>query len=148
MFRELLFTSAAAVIAGAGGYLWGQATAPVQVQEVERIVYRQGETQTVWKDRIVVVEKEQKPDGTVKETTTVTEKDKAKTETVVETAKDTSTTPVVAQRPSSQYSLGVAVRPLDGTPSVTAGYRLLGPVWAEGSVSRKREVTVGLRLEF
>lgn len=155
--NEYVIRIVAALAIFAGGFYTGKGQSRVDVQE--RIVYKQGETQTVYKDRIVVVEKTISPDGTVKETTRTEEKEGSSKQTTVSNDKDTQkiTTPIL-----SNYSLGLKYWAsmadkisVDGTRyrdtnnyEITAGYRTMGEVWIQGGYKLDRQLSLGVALQF
>lgn len=137
----------AIVIAGAVGFWYGSGQG--KTVTVEKEVVR---TETQWKDHIVTIVKTVKPDGTIEEKTVTEEKEgtvKKEKDSV-----DTHVTPSLAQ-----YSLGVRYQssyselvsrtltsPGKGV-EVSAGRRILGPLWGELGVGMER-VTLGIRYEF
>jgi hypothetical protein len=93
---------------------------------------QRGKTVTVTK----TVEKETKPDGTVTERTTT-----RRAKTVKQAA---AATPI----PRPDYRVGIHSRQ-DLTPSVSAGRRLFGNVWLEGSYHpHSKSATLGFSYEF
>lgn len=132
--------------AGAAGYYQGKGTAEV------RVVEHAAKTLIEYKDRIVTVTKTIRPDGTVTETTKTEDREKSVDSTV--TDKSTVTIPV-----ASNYSLGVRYQsayfelisqaisnPYKGL-EVSAGRRILGPLWLEVGAGIER-ITLGVRYEF
>jgi len=134
------------------GFWTGKGQKEIEVQYQDRVVEKEvkGETQIVYKDRVVTVTKTVKPDGTTTETTRTEEKSKDETKTTekTEVAKEESgnrtETPV-----SSNYSLGVSyvavirsyndllpgLSPSVSNIQITAGRRLLGDLWLDIGVA-------------
>lgn len=119
-----------------GGFYTGKGQTRVEIQE--KVVRVEGESKTVYKDRVVTVTKTVKPDGTTTETTKTEEKEGSKeTKTASkDTAKSTVTTPTL-----SNYSLGLKYwASLDdkldmrkmSNYEVTVGKRMLGEIWLIG----------------
>ncbi len=119
-----------------GGFYAGKGQTRVEIQE--KVVRVEGESKTVYKDRIVTVTKTVQPDGTTTEVTKTEEKEGSKETRTTSDEKDrkTVTTPIL-----SKYSLGLKYwASLDdkidvsrmSNYEVTAGYRVLGEVWVIG----------------
>lgn len=141
-----------------GGYYSGKGMTETQVVEHEKIVYKEAETKTVYKDRIVERVVIRQPDGTVIEKEKTIDSDKAETKTDTTIANDTThsefSKPVL-----SNYSLGVkywvnysslltdVTRFNSKNVEVTAGRRLVGEVWVDAGV-RQDAVSLGLSFKF
>jgi hypothetical protein len=103
-------------------------------------------------ERVVVTEREEKPDGTKTEKVTETESSTSRTKVKTDENKVAPSLQISAANP--QYSLGVEWTPdwrdLSWQPTgASAGYRLVGDVWGEARYDWKRgEVTIGLRYEW
>lgn len=144
------------------GYAIGTIGTPVmekEIQYVDRVVEKQGETRIVYKDRVIEKTVERRPDGTVIEKETTRETDKQEETKTAENSRESSKTetPIVVQ-PRPKYSVAVRTIPsLDPDEylsvkqyEATIGYRLLGgPLVGElGYAGRDRMVSVGVRLDF
>lgn len=159
IFTQIAIAGAMLLGAFGGGYLYrGDPEPVIQVVEREKLVEVQvkGETVVEVRDRIVTVVRTVKPDGTVIEKTRTEEKDQSSKELVTETARVQDRTSVHLPAAATRYSLGVGYRVLPTTrpPTyqdllVTGGYRLSSsPVWLEFGVTGRRELVLGLRLEW
>lgn len=136
-----------------GGYFSGKQDIQTVVQE--KVVYKEGETLTVYRDRIVTVTKIVKPDGTVTEITKTEDKDKTQDKKTTEVDKDksTTTTPVL-----SKYSLGLYTQKELASNwllrdnykyGVSAGYRVLSPLWLKSIYfPTDKLIMVGIEIEF
>lgn len=140
----------------AWGYYLGKGQTEVRTEVQDRIVYKEGETHTVYVDRIVTVTKTVKPDGTVTEVTKTEDKNTTKETKNEQVAKETSKETTVKST-QSQYSLGVGYRPTFDREHLydysrfeaTAGYRVIGPAWIElGLRPATRDFTIGVRVEL
>jgi len=112
-----------------------------------------GDTQVVFKDRIVTRTKVVQKDGTVTEVTRTEEKQQ-------ETSSHTSDTSVAVTPAKTKYSLGLMTAPKlvreDGhiksiriMPGLTAGYNLGNDVWVKlGYVPNDSLVVVGIEVHF
>lgn len=151
----------------AGGFYVGKGQTRVEIQE--KIVRVEGESKTVYKDKVVIVEKTVYPDGTVKETTKTEEKEGSKETRTTSDEKDrkTVTTPIL-----SNYSLGLkywaslddkCTNREDNTTcgkldmgkvkdknsyEITAGRRIIGETWLTGGVRLDKQVSLGIALQF
>lgn len=136
-----------------GGYITGQ--------REEQVVYRTkikevvGETQTVWRDRIIVVTKTVKPDGTVVEKTTTAEKNKQQEKKYEQVAATHGKETTASTGEIDQYSLAASWAlsryhpPTRQDYQVTGGLRLIGPAWIEAGYRQATgEFLLGMRLEF
>lgn len=151
----------APVLVFGAGYFSGMRNQRVEIKTEykDKIVYQ---------DRVVIKEvrqerakvKEQivvKPDGTRIETRSTSQTKTAQAEGRRDTKLDRDTTAsksesIPAPAPITQYSLGIQTKPGSyrepAEYGISAGRRLLGPVWAEGTYSPKRGFTLGLRVEW
>lgn len=134
------------------GYYAGKGDKEVQI--VEKVITKEGETKTVYKDRIVTVTKVVKPDGTTTETTRTEEKEGTKEtkRTEVASNKDTKSTPILPKYSVAGGLLqGIyTLSRLHFRPDyyITGGYRVLGPTWLEIGSNTKEELTLGVRIEL
>jgi len=138
-----------------GGFYTGKGQSKVEIQE--KVITKEGESKTVYKDRIVTVTKTIKPDGTITEETKTEEKQGSKETKTASKEKDktTVTTPIL-----SNYSLGLKYwASLDdkldvgkakdrNNYEVTAGRRLLGEAWLTGGVRLDKQVSLGVSFNF
>lgn len=151
LHHMILGATVSTILAAASGYFYGKGQK--ELIEQERIVYKQAETVTVFRDRIVTVTKEVKPDGTITETTKNEESDKSVTEELTESDIDhiVQTRPVLAS-----YSLGLhavsnlrsvgTTRPQIG---ISVGSRTVGPFWTVLQVvPQSGAVSLGISIEF
>lgn len=143
------------VVVGLVGYYLGQGQ--VEIQTVERVITKEGESRVEYKDRIVTVIRTVKPDGTVTETTKTEDKSGTKEKKSSETATDKEriVTPVLAK-----YSLGLRYWnkvALDSLvkPSleydrleVSVGHRVWGGLWADVGYRLDNSLSLGIRLEL
>lgn len=155
-----------------GGYVTGKGDKEIVIQE--KVVTKEGATKIVYKDRIVTVIKEIKPDGTVTETTKTEEKDKVVDKTTKETdsSKDSSTTPAAPRYSLGIYAINTSIaeklsgsvptarEPLSGDTGpvldkskynlgVSAGINILNPIWLKfGYVPAVKQVSIGLDLQL
>jgi hypothetical protein len=164
------------VLAGmAGGYYVREWTFDMPEPEVRTITVEKrvevaGAERIVFRDRVIEVEKETHPDGTVVEHTTTHEQEHEKEETTTvsekvatSTATSTSTTPdssladTLKARP--EYSVSVGYRqhlsldsewkPDWSKVEVGVGRRLIGDIWGEASYHPGTNTgTIGVRCEF
>lgn len=140
---------AGALLAVLGSAWVGYKLAPVP-EAKETIVYQERE---VVKDRIVnrdVVRTETRPDGTK----IVTTENESIAEHTDEREKVTTKTTVAVSSYQPKYSLGISLRPesifsFKGVYEVEMGKRLWNsPLWVNFSANTKKELTVGIRVEF
>lgn len=137
----------ALVLAAAAGFDYGRGQG--KTITVEKEVVR---TETQWKDRIVTVVRTVKPDGTVEEKTVTEDKEGA-------SKKEKDKVDSITTSTLAQYSLGLRYQspyrdlisqaiesPYKGV-EVSAGRRILGPIWGEMGFGIER-VTLGIRYEF
>lgn len=157
MINKYTVGLAAVIAAALAGFYTGRGQKEVEIQE--KIITTKGETQTVFKDRIITVTKVLRPDGTVEETTRTEDKSGSSSTKSSEKSKekDTVTTSI-----ASQYSLGLKYwASLDdkfneadrtvrdtGRYEVVAGYRILGDIWVEGGYRLDKQLSVGLRVQL
>lgn len=150
LITEVIITLSLTALGFASGLYIGQGQKEVQVVE------KKGDTQVIYKDRIVTVTKTIQKDGTVTETTKTEDKDINRNTHTVDT--EHLSTPVKL----AQYRLGVSywfqyneilgeqqshIFDYRNQVSAVASRRLLGPVWVDLYL-RKQEAAVGLSLEF
>lgn len=159
IFTQIAIAGAMLLVAFGGGYLYrGDPEPVVQVVEREKLVEVQvkGETTVEVRDRIVTVVRTVKPDGTVTEKTRTEEKDQSSKEVVTEAVRVQERTSTTLPMAASRYSLGIGYRgqlpirpPTYQDLLVTGGYRISSsPVWLEFGVTGRRELVLGLRLEW
>jgi hypothetical protein len=143
-----------------GGYVTGKGDKEVVIQE--KVVTKEGITKIVYKDRIVTVIKEIKPDGTVTETTKTEEKDKVvdKTDKETDSSKDSTTTPAAPRYSLGLYAINsdITREPLSKDTAldkskynvgVSAGINVFNPIWLKfGYVPTVKQVSVGLELQL
>lgn len=127
---------------------WWVALRPRPPIEVEKIVFKDRVTEKVVLVNKDVIKTETRPDGTK----IVIESKMRQTDVTKEREKASESTKTSSPLP--KYSLGVGAildpyRPLKRDYAATAGVRLWNsPIWAEIQVTTKKDVTLGLRLEF
>lgn len=138
-----------------GGFYLGKGQKEVQVQE--KIVYKEGETKIVYKDRTVIHEKIVKPDGTVIErdiTKDISQEVERRSKEIAEQMIK-NTKPVL-----SNYSLGVKywlpvsmdvlhsdTYKLNNT-EIQAGRRLMGEVWGQVGYKLDNSISLGVSVQF
>lgn len=147
-----------------GSFLFGyyRAKSSIAPEVVERIVTEEGKERVVWKDKVIIVEKEKetRPDGTVIEKERTTEKDKASEKETAskQTKQEKDVKPQTTRAPKtmdpSTYSVSVRLLSFSeyeklSSYEATIGRKLIGPLWAEASFSgRDNAISAGLRVEF
>lgn len=148
----------------ASGFYYGRTNSPVPqtvvITEVE-IVEKEAEvrTQVVYKDRVRerIVYREVEPDGTVKELETVIEKEIISDVVTAETTKEKEQVSTTPAEELPRYSVGVAyrdpweiaekgkqVRQLEAI----LGYRLVGNVWMQSTVTGEGHASLGLGVQW
>ena len=166
--------AAVLVIALVGFFAIGRYSAPVRIQERERIVERQGATvhtqgetryvrvADVRKDVRVVTRTEKRPDGTIiirkleqdrteKRDATATLAKIATVETRWLTRDVEKLRITEAPRPRWSLGLNAGYRSLQARPNaigVTAGMRVVGGLWLQVSGNTDRTAGIGVRYEF
>jgi hypothetical protein len=152
-FKKIGITAGAGLALLLLGFAWGFSRGQENVETVvqERIVVKEGETKVEYRDKIVTVIKEVKPDGTITETTKTEDKQgtKEKKKSIVDNQKKQETKPVL---PTYSVAGGVvaSLGPDILTPGyyISGGYRVLGPAWIEVGGNTKKELTLGIRWEL
>lgn len=143
------------ILAFAGGYY----TASKQVEVVEKVIVKEGETKTVVQEKIITRTVVKHPDGTTTETTREENRDVATEERVRESDSGTTRTTVSS---GGNYRLGVyygmrsisdAYQPNDwrSNTSVYVSRRIVGPVWIDVGgrpYGDRKEVTLGLAVTW
>ena len=143
----------ALILATACGYFYGKGDKEVVIQE--KVVTKEGETRTVYKDRIITKTKIIRPDGTVEEREETKQSDKVvdKKKTSTEKEKDTESRPILAKYSVAGYVLLPVesistIRTASPDYGVIGGYRLIGPVWLEAGGNTRKEFQLGVRIEL
>lgn len=144
-----------------GSYYYGQnsveATVITNTVIQEKIVTVEVEKVVVHRETVTVVVR--KPDGTVTETTTEVEDIASETNTATQAETTTASNQAVVFKPDAKkYRLGAFAEAKDvartfdrgnWTYGMSAGARVMGPVWAEGGYNfGTKAVHLGLAVEF
>jgi hypothetical protein len=145
----------AALVLLGGAFAAGWLSRPPKIETKTEVITKveqvEVEKEVVREVKVV----ESKPDGTT--TTTTTTESTKDTKTTSETRgkdKTTKPAPVAAVAAQPSYSLGVQWRPDFSDPSwqtttITAGYRVAGPLWVEAGYDLgQKAVVVGARVEL
>lgn len=157
--HEILLALAILIGVFLAGFYEGRGDRQIETHTVVQTETKTGDTQIVYRDRIVTQVVEKKPDGTVT-TTTKTEQvadniERKTAETDKSSDTSTKTAPVL-----SNYSLGLAyvssyselldlTKPGWSNLEVTAGRRLLGDTWLTLGVQPVgRGFSLGLSIQF
>lgn len=136
-----------------GHYRGVDSVKPVIVETVKEV---KGETQIVYKDRVVtkVVTKIQKPDGTIitRETDKTKDVDKTTDKKIDKTVD--AQTPVADDQKNYEAGLGYRLYQVDDLKTfdaknveVRVGRRIGGDVWLEGAATQK-DVTLGITYKW
>jgi hypothetical protein len=134
------------------GFYAGKGDREIQIQE--KVVNKEAEAKTLFKDRIVTVTKIVKPDGTVIEQTKAEDK---KINSDVKTQEASSEKTEISRPALSNYSLGLFGKkslkdsPISATPNlgVSVGRRMIGELWLKvGVIPAEKEASVGIELQF
>lgn len=141
--RIALLTILGLVLAFAGGLYIGSGRVTKEVVEVK------GEERTVFKDRIVTVVKETRPDGTVKETTKTEDREGSSESRSTQTASKTEVG-------KADWKVGAIYHHTYGSREqlsymadvqATLSRRILGPVFVDVGVGVKA-ISIGASVEF
>lgn len=145
------------LLAFAGGAYYGRSSTTPVVTTVDRVITQEGETKTVYVDRIVTVTKTVQKDGTTTEVTRTEDKSK-NTDKHTEVTSDTKQVTSSPGSVGAEYTVGVAYRAaLDDAsyiPSLNnlellGTKRLAGPLLLNVEVAPvRKEIAVGLSIEL
>ncbi len=151
MWTKLTPYIATAVIFLALGLYLGRG----QVAKTSDVSMQTGTSVVQTRDKVVVVTKTTKPDGTVTETTRTEDIQKTADTKTVDTETKTTSTPVL-----SKYSLTLGIRPVLNWSEINpqsvlgeyylgAGMRVLGSAWVEADFQPStKQLSLGIRIEL